>query len=366
MHDIYWSQRAANLLRENMIPVPDDFYIYPDILYGCGKQDFISAFKQLHQLVADIYSDMAQNPADYALPLYEIEKYRSADREGHASGHSLRSLGLLFYNMGQTGEISDGKLVVGLQKYKVLNQQKKVTGASHLMNKLSQFGFEFTGFNGKGFVKGIDAFTVAYPKNPNVMSALKGYAMTLDPEHHGRHVQTFFYTFLYKLFGSSSGYYIPDESCFSERLGADKNAFFDAFNARMVDLGYTQETRYEGPFLDHWKVDYLINNKITSHCFYYNADSLIFRLKLNNAGSYIEFVENCSESVRSSFENNQPCSHCHEGECGYRVSYSLHGTPHEACIYSVFQFNDPKVEDIESYIRLVELEKESSAIKKKK
>lgn len=368
MQEIFHSQKSARCHRENMMPVPDDFTIHPSYLCGCKKEDFIAGFKQLYSTVARIYDDIFQNPADYGLPLFEIEKYRSASREANTSAHSIRFIGHLLYNLGQAGELVDGNLVVNLEKYQALCKEKKVSKAPMIMGKFREFGFEFAGFNGKGFDKGLNSFTVAYPANPHVMAALKGYSMTISPDSVKKRssLYTQFYHLSYKFLTNPTDQFTGyDASDFSARVGPANSAFFDDFHARMLNLGYTYQADVEGVYSNWWKLEYYAGKERTRHFFSYE-DGFYLRLKLNNIAAYIDFIESCPDSVRFPFENSSICNHYCRDECAFRLTYSIQGKTRETCLCGIFIFKDLRVEDLDIYFQLLELKSSTQGKKKKR
>ncbi len=357
MREIYISQSVIRYWKRYLIPVPDDFPIHPDYLFKCDRANLITGFKQLNATVGQIFDDMYLDPARYGLPLYEIEKFPQFSKEHRSARNAVYRLGNLFYNLGQAGEFTGGELVVDLEKYSTISKAKAVPNAPMILNQLPKFGFELTGFHGKGFDKGAKVLCIAYPDNPDVMAALKGYTMTVSPEKHDNNhrICKNFYLFHYRLFGTHTGE-APgsDLSDFVQVIGSDNRAFFEAFHQRMVDHRY--EARFDTSY--DWKVDYFKGNKYSYHFCQLEQDDFQLRLKLNNVRAYTDSLAICSEQVQEVFLQNPPCLRCRE-VCPMRVEYEFHGTHHESCICGVFQFHSPKAEEINDYLKLIELEEEA-------
>jgi hypothetical protein len=140
----------------------------------------------------------------------------------------------------------------------------------------------------------------------------------------------------------------------SQVIGAGSRPFFEAFHQRMVDRGY--EARFDASY--DWKVDYFKNNKYSYHFCQLEQEVFQLRLKLNNVRAYTDFLESCPERVQETFLQNPPCLRCRE-VCPMRVEYTFRGTHHESCICGVFQFHFPQVEEIDDYLKLMELEDEA-------
>ena len=48
---------------EQLLTLPDDFEVNPEILYGLTNEQFVTAFKALHRLVKEVYNDIPQIPS---------------------------------------------------------------------------------------------------------------------------------------------------------------------------------------------------------------------------------------------------------------------------------------------------------------
>lgn len=354
MQETYVVQSMIRYWKSYLIPVPDDFPIHPDYLIGCDRENFIAGFKQLHATVGQIYDDMYKDPARYGLPLFEIAKFPVATNEYRAAGHAVYRLGNLIYNLGQASELADGELAVDLERYRITSKGKAVPNANIILGQLPKFGFELAGFNGKNFDKGVKVLRISYPDHPEVMAAFKAFTETVSPEKHDnrRRICKNFYLFHHRLFRAHTGE--PPESDlsdFAQVIGADNRAFFSAFHQQMVDRGY--EAQYN-PSYD-WKLDYYRNQKYSYHFCLLDHDDFQLRLKMNNVGAYADFLETCPEQIQGVFLQNPPCLRCRE-TCPMRVEYEFRGAHHESCVCSTFNFRHPKVEEIDYYLKLIELE----------
>ena len=354
MEETYYTQNVFRYWMNYMIPVPDDFPVHPDYLFGCDRSDFIAGFKQLHDVVNQIYADMRRDPAVYGLPLIENDKYREGSKERNTARHAIFRLGNLFYNLGQAGELRDGELAVDLKRYKEISKDKSVPGAPMILNQLGKFGFELTGFNGKGFDKGTEELRIAYPDNQHVMLAFKAFSMTVSPENHDNHhrIHKNFYLFHHRMFCEHDGKPAKsDLTDFVQMIGPDNRAFFNLFHQRMLENGY--EIDFDKSY--DWKLDYDKNKKYSYHFCRFQEDNFTVRLKLSNVARYSAYLDNIPERMQQSILNHWPCHHCRE-VCGLRVEFDFHGEHHEACVCGVFEFNQPKAEDLDHYMKLLELE----------
>jgi hypothetical protein len=368
MGELYYSQRAARHFKENMLPVPDTFEIHSDFLYGSDREDLVEGFKQLHGIASQVYDDMAENPDEYGLPLFEIEKYRWASKEANLSGNAICRFGNLLYNIGQAGELLGDVLVVDMEKYKALGELKKVPNAQKILKRLADFGFEFCGFNGRTFDKGVSAFTVTFPDNRHVVVALKAFSAVISPQNHknNNEISRKFYGFFHKLLTNN----IPvlpqyDLADFIHILGREYSQFFLEFNNRMLSKGYTYQLDDDcGGYSGHWKLNYQYNNKYAYHFFRYQENELCLRLKLNNVSMYNDYIKTLPDTVKQGIGNHYACTHHCREVCHNRIVFAMNDEKHEACICESFQFHNLKCEDMDCYFKLLELEEEARKNKK--
>jgi hypothetical protein len=86
----------------------------------------------------------------------------------------------------------------------------------------------------------------------------------------------------------------------------------------------------------------------------YNYDnSLVLRLFLTDIDRHSEYVENAPSHIKSSFiDDNGICHHCREN-CRMRKKYTMGGKMIEKCGGSVFEYHDPKTNDIKDYMNIL-------------
>jgi hypothetical protein len=64
------------LIRRNeLVDIPEKLEIHPDFLQGISYEAFESAFREIGGLFYQIYTDMADDPQRFGLPLYQADKY---------------------------------------------------------------------------------------------------------------------------------------------------------------------------------------------------------------------------------------------------------------------------------------------------
>jgi hypothetical protein len=158
--------------------------------------------------------------------------------------------------------------------------------------------------------------------------------------------------------GEAPGFNLPD---FCYVIGAANRPFFNAFYRQLVQNGYEAQNSKSYS----WKLDFFKNNKYTYHFCMLQYDDFHLRLKLDHVSSYTDFLATCPEQIQQAFVEHPPCLRCRE-VCGSRVEYEFCGAHHEMCTCQVFQFHHPKVEEIDTYLKLIELEDQAKlAIKEK-
>jgi len=243
----YACQNATKELLDHMYPVPEYFKVDPQYLRGLDEIEFIDGFRCLWNALRDMYKDIIEDPESWGLPcsedtLYGEENYNGFDKKRADSGNSSRRLMDYLKTLCQIGEIKEGRLVIPYEAYierlkagktNIENTAAGITNAASgaLINRLTFFGFNFTGFNGKAFDKDIARFEVSYDDNKNLIPALKGYCMT--SYRRGK------FAICQYIAVAATGT-IPEPVCaftFSQYFIGQQREFFNKFNSKMLAEG---------------------------------------------------------------------------------------------------------------------------------
>ena len=182
---IYCCQNMSQDILDHIIPVPDDFNVNPNCLYGISKDEFISGLKTLTKTIQSMYTQIVQNPAEYGLPV--VEDIRTGSHGGYsakagASAQSAFRLVTTLHTLVSCGDYSNNEITVDKKRF-TENSKKlgsfSVANVPMIMKKLCDNGFIASGFNGKSFDKvcsegdfGYHSYRVGYMLKPKDKSRL--------------------------------------------------------------------------------------------------------------------------------------------------------------------------------------------------
>lgn len=66
--------RWALIRRNELVDIPKKLEIHADFLQGISHEAFESAFREIGEMFYQIYSDMAETPQKFGLPLYKTDE----------------------------------------------------------------------------------------------------------------------------------------------------------------------------------------------------------------------------------------------------------------------------------------------------
>ena len=99
--------------------------------------------------------------------------------------------------------------------------------------------------------------------------------------------------------------------------------------------------------------------------YYYNGKRLVrtsgsdselkLTVKLRNMDNYMDYIYDLPEHLRKPFERGN-CGHCNGENCKNRVIWTYHGSQQVGCAFNTLEFSLLCIDDIEYFIRLIELE----------
>ena len=75
VRDEYLVSKWALIRRNELVDIPDRLKIHPDFLQKLSHAEFESAFKEIGKMFYQMYSDIADSPQRFGLPLYKIDEY---------------------------------------------------------------------------------------------------------------------------------------------------------------------------------------------------------------------------------------------------------------------------------------------------
>ena len=159
----YNCQKRAKSKRDDFIFIPENTVIKKEVLTGLDNKTFVKCFRHLQEMGRSVFDDMIINFADYGI-----------NSKDDKNNNIVSCFGDVLYQIALLGELDNGSLTVNIAAFK--NGSKKYK-FNMIINKLRENGFEITNHNGKTFAKGAETFEVSYPAMPEILNALKGYAL---------------------------------------------------------------------------------------------------------------------------------------------------------------------------------------------
>ena len=83
------------------------------------------------------------------------------------------------------------------------------------------------------------------------------------------------------------------------------------------------------------------------------SNGIVLRLYFSSIDKHNAYIENSPSHIKEPFINDHGvCSHCKEN-CRSRKIYTIAGKKMEKCDGIVFEYNDPKIENIEDYMNIL-------------
>ena len=82
-------------------------------------------------------------------------------------------------------------------------------------------------------------------------------------------------------------------------------------------------------------------------------NGIVLRLFFNNIDKHLEYIKNASSIIKKPFINKDGiCNHCKKN-CRMRKTYTINGKEYIKCSGIVFEYNNPKIENLNEYIEII-------------
>jgi hypothetical protein len=355
----YHCQPQAESFAKSIIPIPEN-YPLRDGLPG----DFRTHFARLCELAIGIYTDMAKQPEAYGLMLVGIESTdNNLARDGYRSIHRFADT---LANLARCGQTHSHQLAVSAAEFK--EAARKGHGAVSnpvpkyelILSRLADFGFVISDFDGKPLGKTVASFTGEYPDYPDMSDTIKTYcdcwesiksdrsSVKVWPGEFHHHFYRFDYKITSELDKIPISQWIGDEAKYGG-LSDEIGDFYVAF--------YEYSLKYKGI---KFNGDYNYKSKRIARSLQRGMGISSLSLIIKDMDKYIDEIEKMPDSVKEPFTKNS-CNHCgfqgaNDEYCKFRRNWTLDNTPHDACAFYGFQFNDFELDRVADYWRLLELD----------
>jgi hypothetical protein len=358
----YNCQEFLAIRKEKIIPIPENCIIAKIRLFGLSNDEFISAFRELQETAATIYDDAIKDPEAWGYPLepYVIVPENYCGPRGVRYERLPDVLSALFTE----GKMTDKILQVDIDAFK--NKVKKHKKYNLVLKKLTEFGFEISGFE-KGSMK----YTVSFPDNGNLIVVLNSYIQSAEellanvkPTYRCGMlalIGCFFYRFIEdKQYQKYDMIFHIMTDTFTEEYRDMCMALYD----RALQKGHSYFPYYNDCYHNIDFHDYLglgIN---------YITKEVYSKIKLHKLISpeMIDKLYNLPERLQESFRYTT-CSFCGgigapgvgntpnaDGSCKLRIIYNWHGETIYGCAYRSFIFKNIGMNDLPYLIDIFESE----------
>lgn len=354
MEHSYHVQREVVAYYRHIPRVPETFAVNPKLLDDLDEAQFAASFRQYADIMAQMYRDIESRPEAYGMLIVDIHAVNENKEDGNlakASWRSVKRLGDVMAEVGKLGEIDGDGLRIPTAAFKTA--LKKVQKVHLILNRMLEFGFVISDYDGEKFNKGAESFVITFPGNALLMLVVQAYARSESFHTDDPHE---FYYFDYKRVADRSK--LPLD-CVATDLAAllheDNGRLLIALNRCFVD---------PLKLIPHYKDDsieyYLKKKRVARFIIDFHTLEVQVILKLKNMDSYMDLVGSLPQSLRQYFERDG-CHYCSfqnatEEWCKFRVSWTLDGNKYDTCGFESFHFHNPASENAENMIQLMKLE----------
>lgn len=362
MKDSYLISKWALIRRNELVDLPDKLEIHQDYLKYLSHSDFECAFRQIHNMFYQIYTDMADSPGAFGFPLYKTDEYDYFSKEARAVRTMPWNLFYFLLCLFSCGEPEGSLFVVDNVELRKINKTKKTRG---LIKVLCDYGFIFEGIKNFNLLSA-KQMAIDYPKNRNILHVLsivakKAMDMQLkDVTNYFSNMVAFsngFISWNYKILKeefhtctiATGADYVADKM----HSELDKEVIY-AVDKVLTGKGFSSKKGdpNEGPAIRYYRTKSVYDFALSSV-----LGNLVLELRIRNAEKCLDYLKECPERIVDMFRHtDQGCHNRVSGTCKSGVKYEYEGREkwHCGCCGAPFKLY-PVKEDIPHYLKLVEL-----------
>lgn len=376
MEQKYWVSEWAKRRKDEVVPLPKEYFIHSDYLKQSEPDEIRAAFAEIHAFTMRLYEDIAQFPDAYGMPLHLKTDYRIFSNEWRDSGQAPYRPLVLLYNLLICGDIENNAVNVSVEKFKTLKAppialsgiDQKIKKAPMLFQKLTEFGFVFEGL--KNNKPSGSHIVITYPDHAEVLYLLKQLA---DKTRLTDRIADFLCCHFRLLQNDmETADYGTGIETVADRVHTDKERDF----CHQLHNALTEEGFCAMPYrgiecygVTYYRNEKLMNTKspysfrLVSRDFDFNnqndeQEKIRLLLRIRNVSNCMDYLKTCPESVNFIFTaySNPGCAKHANNTCKHGVGYEIDGKQYWrcACCEAPFKFK-PKTEDIPHYIKLMDL-----------
>lgn len=363
MKNDYLVSEWALIRRNELVDIPNQLEIHPDFLQTLSHEEFESAFKEVGEMFYRMYSDIADSPQRFGLPLYKIDEYDYFSNQAREARSAPWNLFYFMFCLFSCGSFKENVFITDTAEVRKKNKAKKT---NFLLEALCDYGFVFDGIKKYSLSSGT-YLEIDYPDNRNVIDVLSIVAQKVeniqlkDAKNYYSCMIAFENAFIgwnYKILTEDLHTCTLAEGCdyVADKMHneADREVIF-ILDGILAEQGYTRKKgdANEGPSIRYFgKKSAAYEYALTS-----DKGKLYLELRIRNAQNCLPYLSGCPERIVEIFRySDSGCQNRVNGTCRFGVRYEFEKEEkwHCGCCGAPFKIH-PVKEDIPHYLKLMEL-----------
>ena len=363
MRDIYLVGEWALIRRNELVDIPDRLEIHPDFLRTLSHEEFESAFKEIGAMFYQMYSDMADAPQRFGMPLYKTDEYDYFSNQAREARTAPWNLFYFLLCLFACGDHKGNIFITDTEQVRKMNKAKRTT---QLLEALCDYGFVFGGIKKYSLSSG-KYMEIDYPDNRNIIEVLSAVAKKVkntqlkDVKNYYSNMVAFSNAFIawnYKILAEEMCVCSLAQGCdyVADKMHdeADREVIA-VLDQTLTERGYT---RKKGDLNEGPSVRYCHGQSAAyDYALVSEAGKLYLELRIRNAEKCLEYLKECPEEIVGIFRHSDSgCQNRINGSCRYGVKYEFENEEkwHCGCCGAPFKIQ-PIKEYIPHYLKLLEL-----------
>ena len=355
----YYIQYIADNYLRNLSADVTLINVHDKFLCGLSREEFTEGYNSLLGIMRQLYTDIANNPADFGMMLKEAMDINAKSTDYTNSNASFLRMPNLLYVLGISSSLdSDRTLNVKSSKLIANAKQLKITGLPVLLAKLRGYGFDISDF-GKAPKKG-ESLMIDFIDNRHLLTALKSMADSLSELTKG------------DLRNSKNDYFyiahptlVENETVKEPKLSIDtiyntldtvQREYAEAFHKLVAND--TKHSIRKGQLMRNESTCTYTSkkNKKVLMSLQVNQNNLSIKLNLQSINKYISAVADMPDKIKRVIrDGGWECGGCNP-RCSGGFAFEMDGKAHNKCHCGSFVFSDLTEDDLQYCNNLLERE----------
>ena len=347
-----------SIIRGNeLVDIPEEFYIHEDYLQEISEQNFRKAYEEIGSLFSKIYLDQAERPEDYGLPLYKESEWNYFSKEAREVRSAPWKFFYFILYLFAVGERHGNQIDTNLTDVKTQYRYYKNKDARKYLEICEKFGFRVT--------ENQEHISIQYPRNKDVILVLKEVAQKVEHTQLSDVTNCLSNETAYKNGFIGWNYQVLTEDKHTCSIGNNYRYVSDKMHNNadqqvienlhhlFLDMGYTMKTGdpNEGPSLRYTKKSSTYDYALTSI-----EGKLFLELRIRKPEKCMDLLKESSEEIIAMFrQTDEGCQNRFNGNCKCGVQYEFENEVkwHCGCCGAPFRIH-PVEENITLYLKLME------------